>query len=58
MALLCIRYQFKEAVMRERTKKELDDLSKKLISAIYYEFCYRQRDQSKWEAGFNTMQQL
>lgn len=44
--------------MRERTKQELDDFRKELILKIYYEFCYKQRDQAMWEAGFEVMNKL
>jgi len=44
--------------MRERTKKELDDLRKKIILMIYYQFCYKQRSQEMWDAGFEVMNKL
>lgn len=40
------------------TKAELDELWKKLILMIYFEFCHNQRDQRMWEAGFETYNKI
>lgn len=29
-----------------------------LILAVYYEFCYKQREYGIWQAGFEVLQQL
>lgn len=43
---------------REWTKKEVDELHKKLILAVYYEFCYKQRNEAFWQAGFEMYNKL
>lgn len=40
------------------TKAELDALWKKLILLVYYEFCYKQKNQEMWEAGLNVMNRI
>ena len=40
------------------TKQEVDQFLKELILDLYYEFCYKQRNQAMWDAGFAVMQQI
>lgn len=43
---------------REWTKKEVDELHKKLILRLYYELVWKQRDQRTWEEGMIVINQI
>jgi hypothetical protein len=38
--------------------EQLEELCKKLILQVYYEFVYKQRDQKIWEVGMETIQKI
>lgn len=48
----------KRLQVRDWTKAEVDKFQKELILKIYYEFVYRQRDQTTWEVGMEVLNKI
>lgn len=44
--------------LEEYTAEELERLRVKLILAIYFEFCFKQKNQAMWEAGFEVYNKI
>lgn len=40
------------------TREWVDKLHSRLLLDIYHEFCFKQRSQAMWDAGFETMEKL
>lgn len=44
--------------MLKWSEKEADDFCSRLTLKIYFEFCYKQRNQEIWEAGWDTITRI
>jgi len=45
-------------MITQRSPKDIDKVIAEILLKIYFEFCYRQKNQSMWEAGWETIQKI